>query len=132
MDSIVKAAEPPRSAAPADGIRLEASRDKESGKGVFPRIRASSPVADRYEPIMLSPEATIYSFTVIHPNPKSGLKPFALVYADFAEDVRVFGRLALAEGERPCIGAPVRVSTAPDANDVNKDYLFVVAEENVQ
>ncbi|WP_086023166.1 Zn-ribbon domain-containing OB-fold protein [Sinorhizobium fredii] len=132
MDSIVKAAEPPRPAAHSDGMRLEASRDKESGKGVFPRIRASSPVADRYEPIMLSPEATIYSFTVIHPNPKSGLKPFALVYADFAEDVRVFGRLALAEGGRPRIGAPVRVTAASDATDVNKDYLFVVAEENVQ
>lgn len=108
----------------SDGLRLEASREKASGKGVFPRIPENSPAWERFEPILLSPQATLYSFTVIHPNPKTGLTPFTLVYADFPEEVRVFGKLDLAEGERPRIGAALRVVAAPDAG-----YLFEVVEE---
>lgn len=109
----------------SDGVRLEASREKASGKGVFPRIPENSPASGRFEPILLSPQATLYSFTVIHPNPKSGLKPFTLVYADFPEDARVFGKLDLAEGERPRIGSTLRVVDAPEAG-----YLFEVVEES--
>jgi uncharacterized OB-fold protein len=107
-----------------DGLRLQASREKASGKGVFPRIPENSPAWERFEPILLSSKATLYSFTVIHPNPKTGLKPFTLVYADFPEDVRVFGKLDLAEGERVRIGAELRVMAAPNAG-----YLFEVVEE---
>ncbi|MCP6335838.1 OB-fold domain-containing protein, partial [Klebsiella pneumoniae] len=67
--------------------------------------------------------AELYSFTVIHPSPKTGLAPFALVYADFPEDVRVFGRLDLPEGARPEIGmriAPVGASA--------EAYVFVSVE----
>lgn len=109
----------------SEGLCLEASREKASGRGVFPRIPATSPASERFEPIELSPEATLYSFTVIHPNPKTGLKPFTLVYADFPEDTRVFGKLTLAGGERPHIGAKLRVIAAPEAG-----YLFEVVEEN--
>ncbi|WP_082928905.1 hypothetical protein [Rhizobium bangladeshense] len=66
-----------------DLVRLEASRDRETGKGVFPRLPATSPSVDRCEPITRSTEATLYSHTTIHPNPKTGEPPFTLVYADF-------------------------------------------------
>lgn len=108
------ALEPNLSIPPAEAaLRLPASRDKASGRGVFPRIPEGSPVADRFAPITLSAEADLYSFTVIHPSPKTGLPSFVLVYADFPEEVRVFGRLDLPEGVRPAIGmriAPVGVS----------------------
>ena len=111
-------------------IRLTGSRDKQTGKGIFPAIPAASPAAPRYEPLLLSEEATLYSFTIIHPNPKSGLPPFALAYADFPEGVRVFGRLQLLEGVRPQIGMRLRtaVPTPPDEDQGADNYIFVLAE----
>ena len=115
-------------------IRLTGSRDKKTGKGIFPAIPAASPAVPRYEPLLLSEEATLYSFTIIHPNPKSGLPPFALAYADFPEGVRVFGRLQLPEGVRPQIG--MRLHTAvPAQTDEDRsadNYIFVLAEGGVK
>jgi len=114
-------------------FRLRGSRDKSSGKGVFPAIPETSPSAPRYEPLPLSEQATLYSFTVIHPNPKSGLPPFFLAYADFPEEVRVFGRLKLPDGERPRIGMRIRTvsAAAPGTETAQSDYLFIPAEEIV-
>lgn len=113
---------------PQPSLLLPASRDRASGDGVFPRIPDQSPAAPRFEPITLSPVATLYSFTVIHPNPKTGLPPFALIYADFPENARVFGRLDLAGGERPRIGMPVRPVATKD-DEGRESYQFVAAEE---
>jgi uncharacterized OB-fold protein len=114
-------------------LRLRGSRDKSSGKGVFPAVPESSPSAPRYEPILLSEQATLYSYTIIHPNPKSGLPPFILAYADFPEEVRVFGRLELPDGERPRIGMRIRTvsAAAPGTEAPASDYLFIPAEETV-
>jgi uncharacterized OB-fold protein len=73
----------------------------------------------------ISDRAVLYSFTVIHPNPKSGQAPFALAYADFPEKVRVFGRLRLPAGERPRIGMALR----PVA-DATAGYAFIPAPES--
>jgi uncharacterized OB-fold protein len=112
-------------------FQLMASRDKHTGKGLFPRIPDRSPSADRYQSITLSLEAELYSFTIIHPNPKTSLAPFALVYADFPEDVRVFGRLNLASGWEPSIGMRLRAITTAASPDgqTSEDYRFVPAEE---
>lgn len=106
-------------------VRLHASRNKASGHGVFPRIPDGSPAADRYEPIVLSDEAVLYSYTIIHPSPKTGLSPFTLACADFPEDVRVFGRVELPAGARPVVGMRLRpVRPAADADG----YVFIPAE----
>jgi uncharacterized OB-fold protein len=90
-----------------DGKHLAACEERASRERFFPPIPQGSPLHARYESIMLGDEARIYSFTVIHPHPKSGKAPFALVYADFPEKVRVFG---IYEGDgRPSIGERVRV-----------------------
>lgn len=104
-------------------LRLEASRELATQRGVFPRIPDTSPAADRYEPITLSAEATLYSFTVIHPSPKSGLPPFVLGYLDFAEDTRVFGRVSLPDGMAPQIGLRLR-----PVRDAAAGYVFVSLE----
>lgn len=83
---------------------IRCSRSKQSGKMVFPEIPAESPAAHLYEPVTVSNQAKLYSFTTIHPNPKSGLPPFSLAYADFADQVRVFGRLDLPPDAQPLIG----------------------------
>lgn len=104
-------------------VRLAASRELSTKKGVFPQIPDISPAAPRFEPISLSETAQLYSFTIIHPNPKTGQMPFALIYADFPEDVRVFGRLELSADERPVIGMPVRSVSRDDGSA----YFFVKA-----
>ena len=114
-------------------LRLSGSRDKSTGKGVFPAIPDTSPSAPRYEPLPLSEQGVLYSFTVIHPSPKSGLPPFVLAYADFPEEVRVFGRLELPDGARPRIGMRIRTvsAAAPGTETQDNDYLFISAEETV-
>ena len=116
----------------AVGLILKASRDKATGGGVFPRVPDKAASAYRFEPITLSPTAILYSYTIVHPNPKTGERPYALIYADFPEEVRVFGRLDLPEGERPTIGMALSViSAAPDLSEDEGGgfYLFVPAIE---
>jgi uncharacterized protein len=111
-------------------VRLPASRGKVSGHGIFPQIPDTSPAAPRYESITLSDKAVLYSYTITHPNPKSGEPPFVLVYADFPEDTRVFGRLIELDGERPHIGMQLR-TVRPAADDADGEgYVFVPAEEH--
>ncbi|ACL58395.1 Zn-ribbon domain-containing OB-fold protein [Methylobacterium nodulans] len=110
---------------------LSGSRDKRTGRGVFPEVPETSPARPLYETITLSETASVYSFTVIHPNPKTGHPPFFLIYADFPEEVRVFGRLELPNGERPRIGMTVR-AVAPSPSDEGagaEEYVFVPADE---
>ena len=92
-----------------DGLGLVGSKDLQTGKCIFPRIPKSSPSAPRYDAIELSRRGEVYSFTVIHPNPKTGEKPFTLAYVDFPEGARAFGRLQLPAGETATVGMVVKV-----------------------
>lgn len=93
--------------------RLDASRHLGTGRVFFPRIPADLPVASEYETITLGDEALLYSFTIVHPSPKSGKPPFILAYADFPEGVRVLGRL---DGEAaPQVGCALSVAAAEGA-----------------
>jgi uncharacterized OB-fold protein len=115
-----------------DGRRkLVASRDRITGRCVFPRVPEHSPAAPRYEPVTLSAYAQLYSFTIIHPNPKTGQSPFALAYADFPEGARVFGRLQLSEGMRPVIGTRLEAVVELSA-DGEVRYAFVPTREEIQ
>ena len=82
---------------------LLASRDRSTQERVFPAFAPASPLADQYDTVPVAGTGTLYSFTVIHPNPKGGEQPYALGLVDFPGPVRLFGRL---EGTgRPAIGA---------------------------
>lgn len=111
------------------GVRhLSASREHSTGKHYFPPIPLSSPLASRYELARLADQATLYSYTIIHPNKKSGKQPFVLVYADFPENVRVFGPMSLPADTRPRIGQKLRIEfPVDDLGDIH--YLFKPAEE---
>ena len=111
--------------------KLAASRNRITGQCVFPQLPEHSPAAPRFEPVTLSANAVLYSFTIIHPNPKTGQQPFALVYADFPERVRVFGRLQLSEGERPVIGMRLEAVVEP-STDCEARYSFIPAPEVIQ
>tara|TARA_R110001599_G_scaffold97946_5_gene252199 strand:+ start:6025 stop:6378 length:354 start_codon:yes stop_codon:yes gene_type:complete len=87
--------------------RLIASRLRSSGEIVFPQIPDHSPLADNYVDQHLEDVGMIYSYTVIHPSPKSGLQPFPLAYLDLPGPVRLFGRVNTTRS--PVIGDSCRV-----------------------
>jgi uncharacterized OB-fold protein len=82
---------------------LLASRHRRSGELVFPPLPQDSPLQAAHETVPVASIGELYSFTVIHPSPKSGEPPHALGLVDLPGPVRIFGRLLGAE--RPVIGA---------------------------
>lgn len=100
---------------------LLASREVETNEWIFPPVAEASPLARRQETVPVAGVGVVYSFTVIHPSPKSGLSPYALGYVDFPGPVRIFGRL---QGkDRPVIGD--RYLPRPDAEF---GYVFEAVE----
>ncbi|NML17927.1 Zn-ribbon domain-containing OB-fold protein [Azohydromonas caseinilytica] len=89
---------------------LLASRDLDSGELIFPALSADSPLAPRHETVPLAGVGEVYSFTVIHPSPRSGEAPYALGCVDLPGPVRLFGRLC--GKPRPAIGD--RYAARPD------------------
>jgi uncharacterized protein len=119
---------PPWIADRAGRLVLVGSRDLQSGKSVFPRVPENSPSAPRFAAIDLSQRGLLYSFTVIHPNPKTGEKPFVVAYVDFPEGARAFGRLNLEPGARAEIGMAVEVRIENPAG-TGTHYHFIPASE---
>lgn len=107
-----------------DGFGLVGSKNLKTGKCVFPCVPETSPSASRYTRIDLSRRGVLYSFTVIHPNPKTGVKRFTLAYVDFPEGARAFGRLHLPEGEIAKIGMAVEVCVQ-GTPEVSASYHFI-------
>lgn len=100
---------------------LLASRDRDSGEIVFPALPATSPLLDRHENVRVAGTGRVYSYTVIHPAPKTGEAPYALGFVDFPGPVRIFGRLT--GRPRPAIGE--RYRALPDDR---YGYVFVAAD----
>lgn len=109
-------------------VTLLASRSLADGKGVFPRLPVRSPAAGLYEDTELKGTAKLYSFTIIHPNPKSGKPPFVQVLADFDNHTRVFGRLEYPHQDVR-IGMLLEARASSDQDSESGSYHFVVAEE---
>ncbi len=81
---------------------LLASRERATGEWIFPALPDHSPLAAGHDTVAIAGTGVVYSFTVIHPAPKTGLAPYAVGYVDFTGPVRLFGRLT--GNERPAIG----------------------------
>ena len=106
---------------------VSCSRSRASGKLVFPEVPSSEASGKLFEPAAISNNATLYSYTTIHPNPKTGLAPFSLGYADFSDELRVFGRLKLSEGATPEIGMALRLDPQVDP-EASPAYFLVPAK----
>jgi uncharacterized OB-fold protein len=85
-------------------VVLLAWRNRGQDALFFPPLPASSPRIDATTIVPLTGAPTLYSYTVMHPSPKSGKPPVPLGFADYPEGVRIFGRLIYPEGRRPAIG----------------------------
>jgi len=87
---------------------LLASRIKGGSKLHFPPLPATSPLAAEYELVEIVSAPVLYSYTILHPGPKSAKPPTALGLVDFPEGLRVFGRLIFPPDRRPMIGERLR------------------------
>ncbi len=109
----------------ADGIltddqppRLIGGRDRETGRIVFP-MPAGVAQAD-YDPVPLSRDGTIWSWTVQRFPPKSPpyagpepFEPFAVAYVELPGEVIVESRLTGIDFADLDCGLPVRLTTIP-------------------
>jgi uncharacterized OB-fold protein len=100
---------------------LLASRDRRTDELVFPAVAQASPLHAAHETVAVAAIGEVYSYTVIHPSPKSGQPPHALGYVDFPGPVRIFGRLC--SRTRPAIGERYRAQP-----DDEFGYVFVAVE----
>lgn len=89
---------------------LLVSRHKRTHVLRFPPLSAQSPLAPDHETVSLPGRGTVYSFSVIHSNPKAGTPPFAVGYVNLPGPIRLFGRIV---GKGLAIGEACEV--APDA-----------------
>ena len=103
-------------------LRLLASRHRVTGDLVFPPVPVHSPLAGQYDAVALADKGALYSYTIIHPAPKTGISPFALGYVDLPGPARLFGRV---KGQRrPVIGDACRVLP-----DDTYGYVFELLED---
>ena len=104
-------------------LALLASRNRRTNEIVFPPVHETSPLAADHELLPIGRNGSLYSFTVINPNPKSGQAPYALGYVDLTDQpVRLFGRLR-GRGT-PAIGTRYRAEP-----DETFGYVFELIEE---
>lgn len=97
--------------APGTPSALRASRHRKTQELRFPPLSMQSPLASEYDTVALPAHGTVYSFSIIHPNPKTGAVPFALGYVDLPGPIRLFGRIA---GEGVAIGAACEIAAHPE------------------
>src|SRR5437868_1076867 len=106
----------------ADGApRLIGGRRKSDGRMVFPN--PTGPESRNYDPVRLSPEGRLWSFTVQRFRPKSppyagvedeaSFQPYALGYVELPGEVIVESRIEAADLAALQVGAPMRLKLTP-------------------
>jgi uncharacterized OB-fold protein len=104
-------------------LRLAGSRCARCGAHYFPRrLVCARCLATDLSVVGLSPQGTVYTYTVVHQSTPEFPTPYVLAYVDLPEGVRVLAPLA-ADASQVRIGMPVElcvepVRTAPDGRPV--------------
>jgi uncharacterized OB-fold protein len=101
--------------------RLIGGRRKSDGRMVFPL--PTGPEAANFDAVRLSPEGTLWSFTVQRFRPKSppyagadddsGFRPYALGYVELPGEVIVESRLETEDFAALKVGQPMRLKLVP-------------------
>ena len=100
---------------------LIGGRRKSDSRMVFPKPQGSE--GQDYDAVRLSPEGTLWSFTVQRFRPKSppyagaedqnGFQPYALGYVELAGQVIVESRIETDDFARLSVGMPMRLKLVP-------------------
>ncbi|MDQ0466913.1 putative OB-fold protein [Caulobacter ginsengisoli] len=115
--------------------RLIGGRRKRDGITVFPM--PAGPEGRLYDPVRLSAEGTLWSFTVQRFRPKSppyagaddeaSFRPFAIGYVELPGEVIVESRLEVDDFAALRVGLPMRLALAPFAlagGETVTSYVF--------
>ena len=98
---------------PRGTVELLASRCTKCGTSFLPSMFTCTECGNHeFSEAVLSPEGTLYSYTVVRGS--GGVWPdvYAVAYVDYPEGVRVFGHLRREDLDRVSIGARVRTEEA--------------------
>lgn len=123
--------------------RLLAGRSRRNGKLVFPCPGGAD--ADDFDVVELSPEGTLWSYTIQRFKPKSpfngdgddvNFKPYGVGYVELPGQLIVEGRIVARDLSALRIGQPMRVTTEAyrtnDAGEAVLTYAFCPASEGEQ
>lgn len=94
-----------------NGPELLGGKCKECGKIVFPN-RKICPVCFKegvMEETALSRRGKLYTYTIVRQGPKGFQTPYATVFVDLPEGVRIFSQLTTSNPEKIRIGMEVEV-----------------------
>lgn len=106
---------------PSDGIEVDAagvpwlvgSVCAECGAKVYPAVAVCPGcMSEKINPLRLSREGTLYSWSVVHVAPKGWTLPYIAAYVDLPEGVRVFAHVVGADPKALRMDMPVRLTTA--------------------
>lgn len=107
-------------------LRLIGGRDRASGRIVFP-----CPENNRFEPVPLKPEGTLWSFTVQRFRPKSppyagpeAFRPWAIGYVELDGETIVEARIANIDFDDIEIGMKLKLTAVPlDPDHANSPVI---------
>jgi uncharacterized protein len=118
------------------GIRLIASRDRETGRTLFPARAGDDP---RYERVTLPAEGRLWSWTVQRFRPKSppyagpdAFEPYAVGYVRLEGALIVETRLADVDFDTLAIDMPMRLVPLPftlASGEIRTSFAFAPAGE---
>lgn len=112
---------------------LRATRCRVCAQAVFPGSGICPfCLSEHCDALPLSGDANLYSFTTLRNGPKRWAIPYAIGYADFANGVRLFAKLAAAQSEQGPwrIDQPVRLVVVREAaaGDAPERFRYFLAE----
>lgn len=93
---------------------LSGSRCARCGHVAYPGESVCSACGrrDEHRPFQLTPEGTLYTFTIVHAAAPGVETPYALGYVDLVDGPRLFGRIA--SGDQLAVGIKVWLVPGPD------------------
>jgi uncharacterized OB-fold protein len=119
----------------ADPPALLGSACTSCARKAFPPrdVCPSCGAVDGGEPVRLSTDGVIYSFTVVRQAPPGLETPYVLGYVDLpADEVRVMSRIEGLAPEDVEIGLPVRLVARADERDTERASLMFAFEHRTE
>lgn len=108
----------------AEGWVLLGERELATGKVRFPAMGSDENRDEGWEPVELSGEGELFTFSTIR-MPVAGFEPpLDVAYVRLSEGVLVYAPLTVPPGVTPRIGAPTRLSVGPAGAGADPERLI--------
>ena len=106
------------------GVRLRGAECEQCGNKVFPYEAICGECwSETIKPILLGPEGTLYTYTVVHQGRPGWPTPYVLGFIDLAEGVRVSAPIETTNAKDIVIGVSVELTTKVLRHEGDKPVL---------